>query len=63
MAPLKGSVTLIFADASTELRQWIITDAQGLQTMIALKDMKTQVNLDPSKFVLQDVDKFRNKQD
>ena len=61
--PLKGQVTLIFADPAIELRQWIITDAQGLQTMIALKDMKTQVQLDPSKFLLQDVDKFRRKQD
>jgi outer membrane lipoprotein-sorting protein len=61
--PLKGQVTLIFADPAIELRQWIITDAQGLQTMIALKDMKTQVQLDPSKFLLQDVDKFHRKQD
>ena|SRR5260221_5371709 len=61
--PLKGQVTLIFADPAIELRQWIITDAQGLQTMIALKDMKTQVQLDPSKFMLQDVDKFHRKQD
>ena len=61
--PLKGQVTLIFADPAIELRQWIITDAQGLQTMIALKDMKTQVQIDPSKFMLQDVDKFRRKQD
>ena len=61
--PLKGQVTLIFSDPAIELRQWIITDAQGLQTMIALKDMKTQVQLDPSKFLLQDVDKFHRKQD
>jgi len=61
--PLKGQVTLIFADPAIELRQWIITDAQGLQTMIALKDMKTQIQLDPSKFLLQDVDKFHRKQD
>jgi outer membrane lipoprotein-sorting protein len=61
--PLKGQVTLIFADPAIELRQWIITDAQGLQTMIALKDMKTQVQIDPSKFMLQDVDRFRRKQD
>jgi outer membrane lipoprotein-sorting protein len=59
--PLKGQVTLIFASPSTELRQWIITDAQGLQTMIALKNMKTEVVLPPSLFVLKDVDKFRRK--
>ncbi len=61
--PLKGQVTLIFADPAIELRQWIITDAQGLQTMIALKDMKTQVQIDPSKFVIQDVNRFQRKQD
>lgn len=59
--PLKGQVTLIFASPSTELRQWIITDAQGLQTMIALKNTKTQVVLPPDLFVLKDVDKFRRK--
>jgi outer membrane lipoprotein-sorting protein len=59
--PLKGQVTLIFASPATELRQWIITDAQGLQTMIALKNMKTEVVLPPSLFVLKDVDKFRRK--
>jgi len=59
--PLKGSVTLIFAYPATELRQWIITDAQGLQTMIALKNTKTQVVLPPDLFVLKDVDKFRRK--
>lgn len=61
--PLKGQVTLIFADPAIELRQWIITDAQGMQTMIALKDMKTQVQIDPSKFVIQDVNRFQRKQD
>jgi len=59
--PLKGSVTLIFAYPATELRQWIITDAQGLQTMIALKNAKTEVALPPELFVLKDVDKFRRK--
>lgn len=59
--PLKGQVTLIFAYPATELRQWIITDAQGLQTMIALKNTKTQVTLPPELFVLKDVDKFRRK--
>lgn len=59
--PLKGQVTLIFAAPATELRQWIITDAQGLQTMIALKNTKTEVSLPPDLFVLKDVDRFRRK--
>jgi outer membrane lipoprotein-sorting protein len=61
--PLKGSVTLIFSYPATELRQWIITDAQGLQTMIALKNTKTEVSLSPTLFMLKDVDKFRKKDD
>ena len=56
--PMKGQVTLIFASPATELRQWIITDAQGLQTMIALKNMKTEVPLRAELFILRDVDKF-----
>lgn len=56
--PMKGAVTLIFAYPATELRQWIITDAQGLQTMIALKNTKTEVQLAPELFILRDVDKF-----
>lgn len=59
--PLKGQVTLIFSYPATELRQWIITDAQGLQTMIALKNTKTEVALPPDLFILKDVDKFRRK--
>jgi len=59
--PLKGTVTLIFAHPATELRQWIITDAQGLQTMIALKNTKTQVELPASLFIVKDVDKFKRK--
>jgi outer membrane lipoprotein-sorting protein len=55
---MKGQVTLIFAYPALELRQWIITDAQGLQTMIALKNTKTEVQLGPELFVLRDVDKF-----
>ena len=58
---MKGQVTLIFASPATELRQWIITDAQGLQTMIALKNTKTQVPLGPELFIVQDTDKFRRK--
>jgi outer membrane lipoprotein-sorting protein len=59
--PVKGQVTLIFAYPATELRQWIITDAQGLQTMIALKNMKTQVALGPELFMIGDTDKFSRR--
>lgn len=55
---LKGQVTLIFSDPAFELRQWIITDAQGLQTLVVLEGMKTNVELEPEKFILKDVNKF-----
>jgi outer membrane lipoprotein-sorting protein len=55
---MKGSVTLIFAEPSLELKQWVVTDAQGLQTMITLQDMQTGVTLNPELFILRDVNKF-----
>jgi outer membrane lipoprotein-sorting protein len=60
---LKGQVTLIFRYPSIEIAQWIITDAQGLQTMIALKGPQTEVQLAPELFVLRDVDRFGRKDD
>jgi outer membrane lipoprotein-sorting protein len=61
--PLKGQVTLIFRYPSIEIAQWIITDAQGLQTMIALKGPQTEVQLAPELFLLRDVDRFGRKDD
>ena len=60
---LKGQVTLIFRYPSIEIAQWIITDAQGLQTMIALKGPQTELQLAPELFVLRDVDRFGRKDD
>ncbi|MEQ1753568.1 MAG: outer-membrane lipoprotein carrier protein LolA [Micropepsaceae bacterium] len=61
--PLKGQVTLIFRYPAIEIAQWIITDAQGLQTMIALKGPQTEIQLSPELFVLRDVDRFGRKDD
>jgi outer membrane lipoprotein-sorting protein len=55
---MKGQVTMIFADPAMELRQWVITDAQGLQTMVALQKIRTGVILAPELFILRDVNKF-----
>lgn len=60
---LKGQVTLIFRYPSIEIAQWIITDAQGLQTIVALKAPQTEVALAPELFVLRDVDRFGRKDD
>jgi outer membrane lipoprotein-sorting protein len=61
--PLKGQVTLIFRYPSIEIAQWIITDAQGLQTIIALKGPQTEIQMSPELFVLRDVDRFGRKDD
>jgi outer membrane lipoprotein-sorting protein len=55
---LKGQVTLIFAEPALELRQWVVTDVQGLQTMITLQNVQTGVALNPELFILRDVNKF-----
>jgi outer membrane lipoprotein-sorting protein len=55
---MRGQVTLIFAEPSLDLKQWIVTDAQGLQTMITLQNVKTGVTIEPDLFILRDVNKF-----
>ena len=36
-----GTLNLIFDRATYELRQWTVTDQQGLQTMVALYNVET----------------------
>ena len=36
-----GTLNLVFDRASYELRQWTVTDQQGLQTMVALYNVET----------------------
>ncbi len=50
----QGSITLIFGENPLELRQWVVTDGQGRQTTVALRDMRTNVTIAPSKFVIED---------
>jgi outer membrane lipoprotein-sorting protein len=35
-----GTLTLVFDSATHELRQWTVTDQQGLQTMVALYNVE-----------------------
>jgi outer membrane lipoprotein-sorting protein len=44
-----GNITITFADSPLEIRQWTITDAQGLETTVSLRDVQTGVDL-PDKF-------------
>lgn len=50
----RGSLTLTFDQSPTRLRQWIITDSQGLTTEITLSQIETNISLDPQLFVYND---------
>jgi outer membrane lipoprotein-sorting protein len=52
--PEQGSITMIFTETPLELRQWVVTDAQGRQTTVALRDMRTNVTIPPAQFVIED---------
>ena len=55
-APEQGSITLIFSDVPLELRQWVVVDAQGLTTTVALQETQSNISLDPRLFVLDEED-------
>ncbi|MFN3259839.1 MAG: LolA family protein [Pikeienuella sp.] len=50
--PERGSITMIFTQNPLELRQWIIDDAQGGATTVALSDMRSGVEIAPKEFVI-----------
>jgi len=52
--PEQGSITMVFADNPLELRQWMVVDAQGLTTTVALSEMRANVELDPRLFFIED---------
>jgi len=49
-----GDLTLVFDQPSLQLRQWVVTDAQGLQTTVALRNTRSGIKADNALFVLQD---------
>jgi Outer membrane lipoprotein-sorting protein len=53
-APEQGSITLIFSDVPLALRQWVVVDAQGLTTTVALQETQSNISLDPRLFVLDE---------
>jgi outer membrane lipoprotein-sorting protein len=50
--PGSGSVLLTFSDNPMSLQQWIVTDALGVETRLALLDPRQGMALDPKLFVL-----------
>lgn len=49
-----GDLTLVFDEPSLQLRQWVVTDAQGLQTTVALRGIQSGLRADNALFVLKD---------
>jgi outer membrane lipoprotein-sorting protein len=47
---VNGKLTLVFDRHSYELKQWIVTDAQGLNTSVAVYNVTTGKNSDPELF-------------
>ncbi|MCI4662494.1 MAG: outer membrane lipoprotein carrier protein LolA [Neomegalonema sp.] len=50
----QGSVTMVFDANPVALKQWIVTDPQGLTTTIALRNAKHDLPLDAALFVIED---------
>ena len=48
-----GNITLVFDEPDLQLRQWIVTDAQGLQTTVALRNIQSGIRADNALFVLK----------
>jgi len=58
----EGKLTIMFSDPGLELMQWIITDAQGFTTTIALRDLRRDTKISPALFIAKDVSPFdRNR--
>lgn len=49
-----GKITLVFQQPELALRQWVVTDAQGLETTVALRGVSSGARADNALFVLQD---------
>jgi outer membrane lipoprotein-sorting protein len=48
-----GDLTLVFDEPSLQLRQWVVTDAQGLQTTVALRNIQTGLRASNALFVIK----------
>jgi outer membrane lipoprotein-sorting protein len=49
-AHVNGDLLLVFSEPTLALKQWTVTDAQGLLTTVAISNVKTGVALDPGLF-------------
>lgn len=53
-SPADGTLTLVFADRPLALRQWIVTDAQRLETRVTLTDVELGGSFDQGLFTFVD---------
>ena len=58
--PEQGEIVMVFSDNPLELRQWVVVDAQGQRTTVALRDMRTNVSIPAARFVIDDAPDNRN---
>ena len=50
----EGSMTLIFSDSPLTLRKWVITDVQGVETIVSLIGSRFGLPFDPDLFKFHD---------
>ncbi len=52
--PDQGGLTLVFTQRPFELRKWLVTDAQGSTTSVAISEVEEGLSFKPELFVLND---------
>ena len=52
--PDEGGITLVFENKPLKLRKWLVTDAQGNTTSVALSDVERGIALKPELFTFSD---------
>ncbi len=57
----QGELSMVFSQPDFTLMQWVITDAQGLQTTVALRDIKQGTKINPALFVVRDTNPFNRR--
>ena len=56
-----GSVLITFSDRPLALKQWRVTDAQGIETQVALLNASFGVSVDPALFAVPEPRRKRNR--
>ncbi|TVQ55479.1 MAG: outer membrane lipoprotein carrier protein LolA [Rhodobacteraceae bacterium] len=52
--PGLGQITMIFDNNPLALRQWVVVDAEGRTTTVALRDLRANVAIPADRFVIRD---------